>query len=201
MDCRGHNNRIKIVEKWNLKPIAHLKLINGKIIPGDAGGMIKDAYYIFECINKNDESISYIHCGKTVAMDFAEIINEPLPKIFNPLKSDTTKVLSYSSTSDDNSEKWNTARKQLYNAVMLLIIAWNANEGTALFDIKEKIEMFPQIPPPLFLVKAVNTILSRGNKKMIEVIERMKIGNDFRDFEFDLLVDILKSNGIKQYFI
>lgn len=38
MNCRGHNQRILIVQNWNINPIVHMKLLNNQHVISDAGG-------------------------------------------------------------------------------------------------------------------------------------------------------------------
>lgn len=200
MDCRGHEKRLQIAANWNVRPIAHIKLINGKILPGDAGGSITDSYYIFECVHKKTNAVQYIHCGRVVAKDFSFITGEKLPAIFNPLKSGSNESIATCQGQGFSKVKWNKARKQLHDATMLLIITWNAKEGTALFDIKEKIEELPHVPPPLSFVRAINTILGKGHSTMEEIISDLKKENELKDFKFELLIEMLNENDIPQNF-
>lgn len=51
MNCHGHDTRVRIVENYNIKCTAHIRLLNGQI-RSDAERDITDTYYIFECVNK-----------------------------------------------------------------------------------------------------------------------------------------------------
>lgn len=52
MNCHGHDTRVRIVENYNIKCTAHIRLLNEQIIRSDAERDITDTYYIFECVNK-----------------------------------------------------------------------------------------------------------------------------------------------------
>ena len=56
MNCHGHDTRVRIVENYNIKCTAHIRLLNELIIRSDAERDITDTYYIFECVNKNDDN-------------------------------------------------------------------------------------------------------------------------------------------------
>jgi hypothetical protein len=56
MNCHGHDTRVRIVENYNIKCTAHIRLLNEQIIRSDAERDITDTYYIFECVNKNDDN-------------------------------------------------------------------------------------------------------------------------------------------------
>lgn len=209
MNCRGHYKRVQIVQENYVKPLAQLKLLNGKVLPGDAGKEIKDVYFIFECKSKSTSNLEYIYCGRYAAEDFCIMTNQTLPKLFNPLVAE-----NYNGEHRNNDEfynenvgtiyvkKWNEARKQLYNAVMIIISAWNAKPGTALFEIKEFLEnnSYIQYKPPLGKIKAVNTIIGKSSKTMREIIEELSMENDLREYSFDLLVEELRKNNVDQYF-
>ena len=118
------------------------------------------------------------------------------PLLFNPLFSHSKQGNTYDGTSQ--TVKWNRMRKQLYNATMLIITAWNAKPGTALFDIKNKIELQPNSEPDIWLIKSINTILK--NTSMREIIDKLNEKNNIRKFNFDLLIERLNKEKIQQHF-
>ena len=91
MYCRGHELRVELCKKYDIKPIGRFKLLNGKTVVSDAGNMdITDEYVIFDCTSKtNPEFHETIHCGKHVATDFCNITGYPIPTLFNPLRQET----------------------------------------------------------------------------------------------------------------
>ena len=52
MDCRGEGRREQIVREYNVVPVIHAKLLKGQTKHSDAGALIEDQYYIFECTHK-----------------------------------------------------------------------------------------------------------------------------------------------------
>ena len=191
MDCRGHEKRLRIVQEYKIIPIAHIKLLNGKIISSDAGGDITDSYFMFNCISKTTNEREIIYCGKPTAIDFCNLTNQKLPDLFNPLK-----CTSVSGKLNKNNireaemidKKWNPMRKQLYNATMLLIAIFDAKPDTPLFVIKEELETYVDREPFLARIKAINTIISKTNKTMRDIIDELGKNNDLKSFSFDLFL-------------
>ena len=86
MNCHGHDTRVRIVENYNIKCTAHIRLLNEQIIRSDAERDITDTYYIFECVNKNDDNdVDRIVCGTGAARDLLQLANITAPPIFNML--------------------------------------------------------------------------------------------------------------------
>ena len=203
MDCRGHEKRLRIVQEYKIIPIAHIKLLNGKIISSDAGGDITDSYFMFNCISKTNNEREIIYCGKPTAIDFCNLTNQKLPDLFNPLK-----CTSVSGKLNKNNireaemidKKWNPMRKQLYNATMLLIAIFDAKPDTPLFVIKAELETYVDREPFLARIKAINTIISKTNKTMRDIIDELGKNNDLKSFSFDLLIQKLNEKNIEQYF-
>ena len=205
MNCRGERKRAYIVNNYYIEPIAHLKLLNGRTIHSDAGGDITDSYFIFRCVDKrNKDIIKLIQCGRPTAQDFCQKIGKNLPPIFNPLAENyqiqENREFFYHNDNGIINAKWNPVRKQLYNAVMLIISAWQATPNTPLFNIKIKLEENIEEEPKLSLVKSVNTILCHANTTLSDIIESLSRNNNLRDFSFNLLIRILTENKIEQYF-
>lgn len=74
MNCHGHDTRVRIVENYNIKCTAHIRLLNEQIIRSDAERDITDTYYIFECVNKNDDNdVDRIVCGTGAARELIAV--------------------------------------------------------------------------------------------------------------------------------
>ena len=91
--------------------------------------------------------------------------------------------------------KWNPIAKQLYNAIMWVIVIIDAKPNTAIYEVKEKVWNFKSYEPFPSQVKAVNTIISKNivGKTLTEAIDELRHDNDIRDgmCQFDKLVDII----------
>ncbi|MGN1457367.1 MAG: hypothetical protein ACI4XP_05360 [Acutalibacteraceae bacterium] len=204
MNCRGKNRRIQIVSEYDIIPIAHMKLLNGKTIPSDAGGDITDTYYIFKCTNKQSGEEEIIYCGTPTAKELCKMIGKKPPILFNPLKSDcisSHNVDAFENNKpDSNAQKWNPTRKQLYNATMLIISDWDAKPNTPLFFIKSELETHIDTEPALKLIKSINTILKNSRNTIRKIISKLEKNNDLKEFKFDLIVEKLQKLHIEQFF-
>jgi hypothetical protein len=96
--------------------------------------------------------------------------------------------------------EWNSAAKQLHNAINLLVICWGTSLGKALLDIKTKLEATKTKEPFSGDVKSVDTIISRDKRKrtLQQMIEELRKNNNIRKYKFDLLNEILVSRGINE---
>lgn len=91
--------------------------------------------------------------------------------------------------------QWNPAAKQLYNAIMLLIIFFDSKPDQTLFKLKKKVVQYSGCPPYASRVRAVNTILRKANRNMSEIIEILSRENNIRAYDFALLEQILKDEN------
>ena len=94
-------------------------------------------------------------------------------------------------------EVWNPIAKQLFNAIMWIILIIDAEPDTPIFDIREKVYRFKEREPFDSQVKAVNTIIGKnlGGKTLTEAIDELRVNNNVRDnmCRFDRLVDIINN--------
>lgn len=203
MNCKGKETRISIVEKYYVYPQAHLKLLNGQFKHSDAEAKITDHYYIFILIDKKDKTKKdTICCGYKAAKHFEELTGKKLPRLYSPIKDTSPHKDKTDNIYDKDHTKivWDETIKQLYDAVMLIILLWNASPGTDIFTIKYYLENYTYLKPPLQKIKGVNTIIKSRKVPLTDHIKKMSDKNNFKEYKFDLLVKILEENNIKQYF-
>ena len=92
----------------------------------------------------------------TAAREFLKKINHEGLPLFNPLHGE-------GGTGNESKEvKWNPIAKQLYNAIMWVIVIIDAKPNTAIYEVKEKVWKFKSYEPFPSQVKAVNTIISKN---------------------------------------
>jgi len=202
MNCRGVKTRISIVDKYIVKPVSRIRLLEGKSKRSDAEADLTDQYYIFQCILKTDKNVvKTIICGTGAADHFLSLTGEEKPILFNPLKSESIDLGGRNSTSN-NFEKWDEEAKQLYNAIHWLIICWDIIPQGALIDIKSNLEKNYTKKPSFGQIKAVNTIISKDRSKLTltQNIEKFRVNNDIKDFDFSLLIKELEYQNIQSYF-
>lgn len=210
MDCRGHNRRIQIVQKYDVIPEVHVPVMNGITIKSDAGNDISKTYFIFTCISKTSGKKETIICGRTTANDFSKLTGKELPLLFNPLVDAPLiggpNVGGGGRVAHPARIKWNKARKQLYNATMLMIIYTGniPNPFQPLFGIKKDIEKYPNVETQIRHVKSLVTVLKKFKTTIPKIIEKLEKHNHIRNFEFDDLSNFLVSKGesdLAKYFV
>ncbi len=207
MECRSTEKRQWIVQNYNVEPVAHIQLLAGQTKHSDAGATIENDYYIFEAVHKVNGEKEVIQCGMGAARDFLKLLNHPGLPLFNPLHGEGG---TGGSGGMRVQEVWNPTAKQLYNAIMWLIIAWDAKPGTPLFEFRSDIIQYKRFEPFDWKVKRVNSVIQRGGrgKTLTEIIDGFRRDNDVRDklCQFDLLIEIINNytdqdgNHIQSYF-
>ncbi|MCM3707904.1 hypothetical protein M3205_19745 [Cytobacillus firmus] len=202
MKCRGNSNRQKIINDYDLRAVAHVKLLIGQTKKSCTGDLLTDSYYCFTYKNKMNQTQGSFFCGTYAANHFLTLMGkQPLP-LFNPLSSTAGSTGQKSGTSN-NKSNWDPAAKELYNAINLLIIAWNTNIKSFLADIRDNLERYPSQKPFISKIKSVNTIISKDSKKrtLQMMISELRENNpDLRGFSFNHLDSLLSSEGVKSYF-
>lgn len=198
MNCRGHEARVDIVKKYDIEPLAHLRVLEGMEIQSDAGGDITDSYYLFKCTHKESNTEELICCGEPTARDFRALLSVELPRLFNPLQGNGNNVPGGGSGGEEL--RWDRERKQLYNAVMLFIM-WRKNEPhKVLFSLANELRQNVDMSPSLSTIKSVNTLYFKYRTTARDMLNELTRHNHMRDFRFDLLIRRLQKNGIVQHF-
>ena len=214
MNCRGAERRQWIVKNYNVVPVAHIQVLAGQTKHSDAEATIENDYYIFDATSKLNNAKETIQCGMGAARDFLKLINHKGLPLFNPLHR-TTGAGKHARGNQEGHEKteteWNPVAKQLYNAIMWLIVAWDAKPGTPLFEFSSDIQKYKDYTPYDWKVKRVNTAIINGGKgkTLTEIINDFRTDNNLRDemCQFDLLTAVInnitdKENpmGLQSYF-
>ncbi|MFU9975200.1 hypothetical protein ACNF5K_05010 [Fannyhessea vaginae] len=214
MNCRGHETRQRIVKDYEVQPEAHIKLLANQQKHSDAGATIEDEYYVFSAKHKTDGKKEVIHCGMGAARDFLALINHKGLPLFNPLIGNTHMNIRPECDNKEilnsQNEQWNKTAKQLYNAIMWLIILWDAKPGTPLFDFKDHVCKYKNSEPFDNRIKRVNTTIKNGGKgkTLTEMINGYRTDNDIRDeiCNFNILKNKIRNmkdrqgNTIESYF-
>lgn len=202
MECRSEKKRQDIIDNYYVSPIAHIQLLSGQRKHSDAGQTITNDYYIFEAISKKGGEKEIIQCGMGAARDFLKKINHKGLPLFNPLHHAMEKEKKNQNTYDSNGNndkilKWNGVAKQLYNAIMWVIIIIDAKPDTPIYALKDRIYKYKYCKPFPGQVKAVNTIIEKNirGKTLSQVINELKKENDIREemCKFDQLIEIINN--------
>lgn len=200
MECRSTEKRQWIVQNYNVEPVAHIQLLEGQTKHSDAGATIEKDYYIFEAVHKVNGKKEVIQCGMGASRDFLKLLNHEGLPLFNPLHGDGGNDGEHRGDGTGGrraQETWNPTAKQLYNAIMWLIIAWDAKPGTPLFEFRSDIVKYKRFEPFGWKVKRVNSAIQSGGKgkTLTEIIDGFRQNNDVRDdlCQFDLLIGIINN--------
>ena len=196
--CRGKENRISLIEKYEITPVSHLILLNGQTKRSAAEDKITREYYCFIYRKKNsEEKFDTFIVGNYVAKHFLELLNlEPLP-LFNILKDNQN--IQNKSTGNITSVKknnWNPLAKELYNIINIILLAWDTSGGI-LGEILMNVQKYYYKEPFLSNIKSVNTIIGNDNRTIFQMLEFIKKSNDIKEFKFPLIDKILLENKIK----
>ncbi|MEK4512834.1 hypothetical protein [Paenibacillus sp. FSL K6-2524] len=197
--CRSLEVRKRLIYEYEIKPIAHIRLLNGQIRKSCTGDKLTDSYYCFSYrkLNEGGNSETFL-CGTHAANSFLELLNHSKLPLFDPLGIDNHGA-GNSSSNGNMIVTWRPAAKQLYNAIHLLIICWGIVPGSVLKDIKSKLEVYTDREPLASQVKSLNTIISKDKhgRTLQEMIEEFRDANEkLRQFQFDLLRVILSRNNV-----
>lgn len=199
MKCRGREIRKQIVENYQIIPVAHIQLLAGQEKKSDAEAVIRNEYYIFEAIDTNGRKET-IQCGMGAARDFLTLLHHDGLPLFNPLHLDRRGPGGANlgpGRNENDKQNWNQTARQLYNAIMWLIIVWDAKPDTPLFEFKNDIIKYQNCKPFAWKVKRVNTVIQNGGngKTLTEIINSLKENNNIRDdvCQFNLLIDIINN--------
>lgn len=208
MDCRSTEKRQWIVQNYDVEPVAHIQLLASQTKHSDAGATIENDYYIFEAVHKVDRIKEVIQCGMGAARDFLKLLNHEGLPLFNPVHgeggvgSNSGVPRGGDAGGRSTQQVWNPTAKQLYNAIMWLIIAWDAEPGTPLFEFKRDIEQYKRCEPFEWKVKRVNSAIQSGGKgrTLTEIIDDFRRDNSVRDdlCQFDLLVGVIENYTDKE---
>lgn len=207
MECRGTETRQWIVGNYDVVPVAHIQLLEGQTKHSDAGQTIENDYYIFEAVSRANGNKEIIQCGMTAARDFLRLLgHEGLP-LFNPLRGNGGAGGEGGTAPGGNAggqpaQVWNPVAKQLYNAIMWLIIIIDAKPGTTIFKIREEVYNSKSRKPWVGHIKGVNTIIGKklNGKTLTETIDEFRVYNDIRDemCRFDLLKEMIENYTDKE---
>lgn len=201
LPCRSAAVRERLVQEYNIKPIAHVRLLNGQERRSCTNDLLTDSYYCFSYRAKNTDAVDTFLCGTFAANHFLELIHHPKLKLFDPLASErvVTTTSSGNVGNAGNDPIWHPMRKQLFNAINLIIICWKQVPGGVLQKIKEEVEGSKTQEPLLRKIKAINTIISRDHRgrSLQQMLEELrKDNNNIRAFSFNLLNEALINNGV-----
>lgn len=200
MKCRNPETRVRIVNSYNITPLAHTKLLAGQRKSSCTNVTLTDNYYCFDYVNKIDSADKgTFFAGSGASKHFLSLIGHFGLPLFNPLISIHTGGLG---GARGISVQRNATNKQLYNAINLLSICWDFVPGGIITSIKARIDSTPQSSPRDGDVKSINTIISKFSRgqTLQQMINAYRQDNQIRQFDFSLLNGVLVGHKQTSYF-
>lgn len=203
--CRTPERREKMVEEFEIIPVAHIKLLAGQNKTSCTGDELTDSYYCFEYrLKGSDDKYKSFLCGDYAANHFLTLLNLAKLPLFNPLNIEGTHGTENGSSEGGsrNIIKWDPISKNLYEAINLFIAVTDITPGEPLITIKKDLEKHPSVPPFPSKIKSINTILLKFFKgqTLQEKLEELRENNDIKHYSFTVLNDILKDKNVESYF-
>lgn len=225
----GEKNRKLLVEKYEIKPIAHVMLLKNQKKTSFTGYELKNEYYCFSYEEKenkttdeknsnNPKETGSFYAGKYSAEHLLKLIkHEGLP-IFNPLKSKNTQaakinggknrikkeieILISKSGKEYVTEGWHPEMEELSDSINMLIVCWNISPKYKILKNKLSIEKNERFKPDDWLIESVNQCISKDNEKrtLTEMINSLRKDNEIKEYTFERLKARLEVIGLRSYF-
>lgn len=203
LDCYREDTRKSIISDYNIQLLIYAKLLNGRTKVSDAHDILTDRYYEFLCVSKADENIKkVITCGSGAGKHLIKLAGLETPTIFNPLIGDGHGRHGGGGNVTDASTQWDPLAKELYNAIRWLICCWDTIPYGKLLDIKNGLEKYPYREPFASKIVSVNNIIRKDKKErtLSEMIDELRVNNNIRNYNFDLIDSILKEMDTPSFF-
>lgn len=158
MYCRGREKREEIVREYKVEPVAHIQLLNGQTKHSDAQAEIRNDYYVFNVISRqNDRVIDSIQCGMGAARHFLNLLHHDGLPLFNPLQGDGGGGTGGDGGNGGHVSAWDPLAKQLYNAIMW-VIALSEKNPDSIYRVRDEV-YGNRTHAPGSKIKSVNTII------------------------------------------
>ncbi|MGP9808460.1 hypothetical protein ACT3TQ_10945 [Halomonas sp. AOP12-C2-37] len=204
MDCFGDDARERMVRRYNITAVAHVKLLNNQRKHSCTGRVLKDSYYYFEYKGKKDnKDVGAFYCGVPTAKKFLALTGgDDVPR-FNPLKSDSLSIGSNSLHTGSATRKVDPATKQLLNAINLLVVCWDTAPYGKLAKIKQDRTKYSYRPPFDSEVEYVNLVIGYDHqgRNLQQMIDSLRLDNpNLKSYDFGLLNAVLKSTDVESSF-
>lgn len=196
--CKGPECRKQKVKEYEIRPIAHVKLLTGQSKISCTGQKLKDAYYLFDYQHKtNKQDNGSFYCGTVAARDFLTLTKEKPLELFNPFIEPPR---PFNEASDS---KWSAEALELYIALHLIIICWDMPIYGRLIKIKRSLEKKPYLKPHYDDVVFINNVIGKDSKKrtLTYMLEELRENNQaLYAFQFPRLTYWLNQNKIMSKF-
>lgn len=193
--CRGKEAKEALLNKYDIRPISYVKLLDGQKKDGCCGE-IKDRYYAFEFKDKHSHKAGSFFVGYVCGHEFLDLLNIDKKKypLFNPLQSQAKKE-GTPIFAGLQSHKGDPLNKEIYNAIHLIIISWNGAPYGDYANIINFIRRNPSHRVSDKVVKKVNHLISKDAKcrSLRHIVD--ELGSHYpslKEFSFIQMSQIIK---------
>lgn len=193
LDCTSPERRVQICQDYDVHADDCIYVIGDSPVISDARRHpITDRYYQFSVYKHESDNPSYvIVCGAGAARHFCQLINQTLPRSFNPFVEEhepANRVQDHDNIpQNENNVQWNPIRRQLYYAVQLFITRYQEvlTPGTSIFKISQKLcQNYVQCLPYESYFKGFTTIVDKFHTNIPKIINELAKHGHIRNFDF-----------------
>lgn len=204
--CRGKEKKQALINQYELKPIAHLTLLNNQEKQGCCG-KVTNRYYAFNARNRSTDKVESFYVGYHCAEQLLNLIGHEKLRLFNPLQSLQSKSVNISDIRRENTlsdARIDPLNLELSNAINLLCSTWGQPPRSTLLSYLEYIRQRPGDRTQDFAIINFNKILGqdkggrggRGRRTLSQMIEELRKDNPaMKHFSFPLMSEILRKSN------
>lgn len=205
--CRGDEAKRAMLEKYDIKPISYVKLLEGQVKEGCCGE-IKDRYYAFEFKDRKTGQAGGFFVGYHCGHEFLALLKIDKKKypLFNPLRElselDGEEKEPSSSDEDDGEKEPAESTKvkmeklniDVYNAIHLVITAWSGAPYGDYANIISYIKNNPDTRVSDAVAKKVNYLISKDKacRPLVQIVDELRAKYpSLKEFKFDELKTVV----------
>ncbi|MBC8729451.1 hypothetical protein [Paraburkholderia sp. UCT2] len=207
--CLGEENKQRIVNGYDLVPVAQIKLLEGQMLKGCCG-KVTNRYYHFEATPKSGGEVETFVVGYHCAERLLELIDHPKLHLFNPLAAlgggDRGGGIGIGGNGNgrpktdvsDPRKLMCPLNAELYDAIHLLCMAWRTVPGAPLRRTLQFLKDRPGQPTNDSSVERFNRIVGADRKErtLTAMIDELRLQNpSLRHFAFpEMAAALTRSN-------
>lgn len=200
----GDDKKREILHQYRLTPVMHTRLLQGMALRCCCGRPLEDRYYQFDATERSTgKTVAILYAGdKGCAARFFDLSEElaaalsdkpmtPLP-FFDPLRGEPEEAVSGGRGNGESHGRggMHPLNKEVVCAINLTLMCWGAfiHPGSLFSKLLEQIRQLPDRPLYDWKVKAVNTAISKGCRRLSTMLDEKRSQNPrLRRFEFPLM--------------
>lgn len=203
--CRGLGERIALVERFHIAPLAHALLMPGQVLHGCCD-RIEHEYFTFSYEARADtRERGVFHVGHRCAASFLALTGTRAPPVFNALRAgrgEGARALPRAVRAGAALDSWCALNREAYSAIHLLTCAWGELPGTPLRAMLDWMARAPRTPLPDNEIIHLNLIVGkdRRGRTLAAMIQALRAAHPrLREFAFPEMRAVLARAGKHDY--